>query len=157
VDNNSSKAADLMAPHAEETGGLISALRQVQQVLGHIPQEAVVVAADIFNLSQAEVRGVVSFYEDFHNEPLGRTVIRVCQAEACQAVGAVACTNHVATKLGVSLGETSDNGAVSLMPVYCLGLCATGPAIMVDGKPFGRAEGDRLDALLYENTGSISR
>jgi len=146
-----------MAPHAEETGGLISALRQVQQVLGHIPQEAVVVAADIFNLSQAEVRGVVSFYEDFHNEPLGRTVIRVCQAEACQAVGAVACTNHVATKLGVSLGETSDNGAVSLMPVYCLGLCATGPAIMVDGKPFGRAEGDRLDALLYENTGSISR
>ena len=146
-----------MAPHAEETGGLISALRQVQQGLGHIPKEAVVVAADIFNLSQAEVRGVVSFYEDFRDEPLGRTVIRVCQAEACQAVGAVACTKHVATKLGISLGETSDNGAVSLLPVYCLGLCATGPAIMVDGKPFGRAEGERLDALLYENTSSISQ
>ncbi len=141
---------DLIAPHVGEVGGLITALRRVQGQHGHIPQAATQAAADLFNLSLAEIRGVVSFYSDFSDKPLGKTVIRVCQAEACQAVGARACTRQAASALGVALGETREDGEVSLLPVYCLGLCASGPALMIDAKPFGRAEGDRLEALLAE-------
>ena len=132
------------------TGGLIAALRQIQASFGHVPQAAIAEAAELFNLSRAEIRGVVSFYEDFHDEPLGNVVIRVCQAEACQAVGARECTRKASEALGVALGETREDGAVSLLPVYCLGLCASGPAILVNGKPVARAEGERLDALLAE-------
>lgn len=157
MSDNSGTTADLMTPHVEETGGLISALRKVQQRLGHIPKDAIAIAADLFNLSQAEVRGVVSFYEDFREKPVGETVIRICQAEACQAVGSAACTKQASSTLDVALGETREDGAVSLLPVYCLGLCASGPAIMVDGQPLGRAEGDRLDALLSSIVGGAGR
>ncbi len=141
---------DLIAPHVGDVGGLITALRRVQGELKHIPQAAMGAAADLFNLSRAEIRGVVSFYSDFSDSPLGKTVIRVCQAEACQAVGARACTDQASNTLGVALGATREDGEVSLLPVYCLGLCANGPALMIDGRPFGRAEGKRLEALLAE-------
>lgn len=140
--------AALIAPHVGTVGGLITALRQVQEAYAHIPDDAIASAAELFNLSKAEIRGVVSFYEDFHDQPLGKMVVRVCRAEACQAVGARGCEESAAAALGVVMGETRSDGAVSLLPVYCLGLCASGPAISVDDKPYGRAEGARLDALL---------
>lgn len=138
----------LIAPHVGTVGGLITALRQIQEAFAHIPADAIASAAELFNLSKAEIRGVVSFYEDFRDQPLGKTLVRVCRAEACQAVGARGCEERASAALGVSMGKTRADGAVSLLPVYCLGLCASGPAIMVDGKAYGRAEGERLDALL---------
>lgn len=150
MNDGTSEIEGLITPHVGEVGGLITALRRIQARFGHIPRDASSVAADLFNLSLAEIRGVVSFYEDLRDEPLGATVIRVCQAEACQAVGARSCTEQAASRLGVAIGATRKDGAVSLLPVYCLGLCASGPAITVDGKPYSRAEGDRLDVLLTE-------
>lgn len=146
-----SDTRDVIAPHVGKVGGLISALRHIQDRYGHIPENAAEAAADLFNLSRAEIRGVVSFYDNFSDQPLGKTIVRVCQAEACQAVGARSCTQQASAALGVALGETREDGQVSLLPVYCLGLCASGPAVMIDGKPFGRAEGERLDALLAEH------
>lgn len=148
MSNDDIAIREIIAPHVGEVGGLITALRQVQSQCGHIPQDAVSHAADLFNLSRAEIRGVVSFYDDFTDQRLGKTVVRVCQAEACQAVGARACTDQASNTLGVALGDTREDGEVSLLPVYCLGLCASGPALMIDDKPFGRAEGARLEVLL---------
>ncbi len=120
-------------------GAPISALREVAATLGAIEQAHMETVADVFNLSVAEVRGIVSFYSDLRTEAPGRRHIRLCQAEACQAVGARELTAAVQEKLGIALGETAADGSVSLEAVYCLGLCASGPSAMVDGRPLARA------------------
>ena len=141
----------LIAPHASEIGGPVSALWTLQRAQGWIDTDAVSAVADVFNLSRAEVRGLVNFYADFHTEPPATHVLTVCQAEACQAVGARELTNALADRLGIALGEQTADHRVGLEAVYCLGLCTHGPAMMVDGKPVVQADGaaDRvLDDLL---------
>jgi formate dehydrogenase subunit gamma len=122
----------LIAPHASDIGGPITALRAVQQQAGTIDAEAMDTVADVFNLSRAEVRGLVAFYADFQTQPPTEHVVKVCQAEACQAAGSRALTKSVSERLGVALGESTADGQVGLEAVYCLGLCARAPAMMVD-------------------------
>jgi formate dehydrogenase subunit gamma len=131
-------------------GPLIPILHAVQAHLGHVDQADVPVIADVLNLSAAEVHGVVTFYRDFRRSPGGRTTIRICRAEACQAVGADALAAHAGRQLGVRFGETTRDGAVSLDEVFCLGNCALGPAMQVDGRLHGRVTPTRFDALLGE-------
>lgn len=126
-------------------GAPIGALREVSDTLGHIEHSHMETVAEVFNLSVAEVRGIVSFYADLRTEPKGRRHIRVCQAEACQAVGGRELTATAEKRLGIALGETSADGSVSLEAVYCLGLCAAAPSAMVDGRPIARAT---VEALL---------
>ena len=133
----------LVRKYENHVGGTITALRAIMEQSGHINAEAMAVVADVFNISRAEVRGIVSFYTDLRTEPLGKTIIKVCQAEACQAVGSRALTKALVEKLGIALGETNDAG-VSLEPVFCLGLCANGPAAMVDDNLVAFAEADSI-------------
>lgn len=130
---------DIAERHAGRIGGPITALRTIVQTLGCIQPAHMKTVADVFNLSVAEVRGIVSFYSDLRTVPPGRKHIRICQAEACQAVGARALTAAVTDRLGIGLGETAADGSVSLEAVYCLGLCTTGPNATVDGRPLVRA------------------
>ena len=116
-------------------GGPITALRKIVEACGHIEAAHMATVADVFNLSVAEVRGIVSFYSDLRTEPPGRRHIRICQAEACQAVGARELTVATTGKLGIGLGETAADGSVSLEAVYCLGLCTNGPNATVNGEP----------------------
>ena len=140
-----------IAPHANEIGGSVSALWTLQRQQGWIDADAVSAVADVFNLSRAEVRGLVNFYADFRTEPPATHVLRVCQAEACQAVGARELTRTIADRLGTELGGTTPDRSVGLEGAYCLGLCARAPAMLVDGKPVVEADAaaDRvLDGLL---------
>lgn len=141
---------DLATPFRGEAGGLISALRAVQAVHGCIPQSADAILADLFNLSRAEVRGVISFYTDFSREAKGDTVVRVCAAEACQAAGGRAIAAAAEKVCGVKMDETSASGQVSLEPVYCLGLCSVAPAAMVGEKLLGRASEEKLERALAD-------
>ena len=100
--------------------------------------------------SRAEVHGVVTFYHDFRAEPPGRHVLKLCRAEACQAAGGDALAARAQAELGVAIGSTTPDRSVTLEPVYCLGLCATAPAAMLDGRVVGRLDATRLDALLVE-------
>lgn len=133
-------------------GPLLPILHAVQAEFGHVPEAAVPLLAERLNLGRAEVHGVVSFYHDFRRQPAGRHVVKLCRAEACQAMGAEAGIAAAEARLGVRLGETTRDGRVTLEAVYCLGLCACGPAAMVDGTVHGRVAGARLDALLDEVT-----
>ena len=119
-------------------GGVLRALREIVIEQGYVDRADEHVVADVFNLSQAEVRGIVSFYHDLKTSPQPPRAVRVCQAEACQSVGGRELTARVAALLGVELGEA--NASVALEPVYCLGLCAQGPAMMVNGRPLARAD-----------------
>ena len=113
-----------------------------------VPPEAVPQIAEELNLSRADVHGVVSYYHDFCDTPPGDTVIRICQAESCQAMGSRALTAHASRKLDVALGETTADGKITLAPVYCLGNCACSPAIMVEERVYGRVDNDRFDTLV---------
>ena len=126
---------DIAERFAGLIGGPITALRKIVEAFGHIEPAHVAAVADVFNLSVAEVRGIVSFYSDLRTVPPGRRHIRICQAEACQAVGARTLTAAVTDHLGIGLGETAADGSVSLEAVYCLGLCASGPSATMNGKP----------------------
>ncbi|AYJ85456.1 formate dehydrogenase subunit gamma (plasmid) [Sphingomonas paeninsulae] len=130
----------LVVTHAGSRGALLPLLHAIQREIGFIPDEAVPMIAAGLNLSRADVHGVVTFYHDFRRQPAGRHVVKFCRAEACQARGSAAIETAMALKLGVAMGDTRDDGHISLEAVYCLGLCATGPNAMVDGQPFSRID-----------------
>jgi formate dehydrogenase subunit gamma len=140
----------IVARLREEPGPLLPILHAVQEELGFIPSDAVTLIAGELNLSRAEVHGVVTVYHDFRMSPAGRHIVKMCRAEACQAMGGQAVISRAEECLGARMGHTSDDGRVSLEPVYCLGLCATAPSALVDGRPVGRLTGSRIDALLRD-------
>ena len=131
-------------------GPLLPILHAVQAELGHVDTADLPVIADVLNLSVAEVHGVVTFYRDFRRSPGGGATVRVCRAEACQAVGAEALAEHARRRLGVGFGETTADGAVTLDEVFCLGNCALGPAVQVGERLHGRVSPARFDTLLAE-------
>ncbi|MFN3743317.1 MAG: formate dehydrogenase subunit gamma [Hyphomicrobiaceae bacterium] len=143
-------ARAIAARHGNRPDALIEILHEVQHALGHVPEGAVPALAHALNLSRAEVHGVVTFYHDFRRQPAGRHVLKLCRAEACQSMGGEALVARAEQRLGVACGGTSADGRVTLEPVYCLGLCATAPSAMIDGRVVGRVTADHLDALLKE-------
>jgi len=136
-----------IADLGEQPGALLPILHAVHDQLGYLPPASVERIAAGLNLSRAEVHGVISFYPDFRTTPPGRHVLRVCRAEACQAMGCDALVAHVEARHG-AIGTTRADGALTTEPVYCLGNCALSPAVMLDGELHGRVSPDRLDELL---------
>jgi formate dehydrogenase subunit gamma len=129
-------------------GALLPVLHAVQDALGHVPPSCVPAIAEGLNLSRAEVHGVVSFYHYFRTTPPGRHVVQICRAEACQAQRQRALESHAKASLGVDFHETTADGKLTLEAVYCLGNCACGPAVMIDGELHGRVDAARFDALI---------
>ena len=144
------QTAQIIAKHRGVEGPLLPILHDIQRAFGCVPEKAVPIIAQALNLSRAEVHGVVTFYHDFTSEPRGRHVLKLCRAEACQAAGGDALAARAEAALGVSIGDTSPDRRVTLEPVYCLGLCATAPSAMLDGRAVGRLDDERLDALVAE-------
>jgi formate dehydrogenase subunit gamma len=141
-------ARAIAAEHGNRPDALIDILHGVQAAMGFVPEAALPALADALNLSRAEVHGVVSFYHDFRREPAGQHVLKMCRAEACQSMGGEALVARAEDRLGVACGSTSADGRVTLEPVYCLGLCATAPSAMVNGKIIGRLTAAKVDKLL---------
>ncbi|MFN3274926.1 MAG: formate dehydrogenase subunit gamma [Paracoccus sp. (in: a-proteobacteria)] len=135
---------DVAAPLMGLEGPLLPMLHAIQAEWGHVPPAAVPVLADLLNLGRAEVHGVISFYHDFRDHPAGRQVLKICRAEACQAMGATGMAAETLARLGVDWHGTTPDGAVTVEPVYCLGLCACAPAAMIGDRVLGRVDADRL-------------
>jgi formate dehydrogenase subunit gamma len=129
---------EVLAAHAGRPGALLPILHDLQDRLGHIPADAVPRLATALNLSRAEVHGVITYYPHFRQHPPARHVVQVCRAEACQAVGANRLAEDISAMLGCAMHGTTADNAVALEPVYCLGQCAVGPAVMVDDKLHAR-------------------
>jgi formate dehydrogenase subunit gamma len=118
---------------------LVQILVRIVQRHGWVSAEVIRQLADILNLSRAEVHGVVEYYHDLRTTPPRRHIVKVCASEACQALGSRALSAHARATAGKN---------VTLEPVYCLGNCACAPAVMLDGKTYGRVDEKRLDELL---------
>ncbi|MBE3636645.1 formate dehydrogenase subunit gamma [Mangrovicoccus algicola] len=131
-------------------GPLLPIFHALQDVFGHVPEMAIQPIAEALNITRAEVHGVMSFYHDFRKAPAGRHVLKICRAEACQSMGANALAEATLARLGLDWHGTTANGNVTVEPVYCLGLCACAPAVMIGDRLHGRVDGDRMDAILKE-------
>lgn len=125
---------------------LVQILHGIVARFGYVPDAAIRQLADELNLSRADVHGVVSYYHDFRTEPPGKHVVKICQAEACQAMGSRELTRHAQESLGIELHATGED--VTLEPVYCLGNCACSPAVMIDDRTYGRVSSKRFDELI---------
>src|ERR1700730_918083 len=141
----------------DKPGALMLILRRMQDTLGWVPPDSVPLIAKILNLSRAEVHGVVTFYHDFRHHPPGANVIKVCRAESCQAMGAVPLAEHIKERLSCDFGQTSADGAFTLDAVYCLGNSAAPPAVVVNGKLFGRVTRERFDEVIAKAAADSNR
>ncbi|MFO1340442.1 MAG: formate dehydrogenase subunit gamma [Burkholderiaceae bacterium] len=130
-----------------QAGPLLPLLHAVQDALGHVPDDAVPMIARELALSRAEVHGVLTYYHHFRRAPAGRHVVQVCRAEACQACGADELLAQAERIFGCRVHETRADGAVTLEPVYCLGLCASSPALSIDDRLHARVTPERLQSL----------
>ncbi len=143
------RTAEICREHAGREGALLPILHAVQSDFGHVPALALPIVAKALGVAVAEVQGVVGFYHDFRAAPPGRHVLKICRAEACQAMGGTALADAAKAQLGVDWHGTSEGG-VTLEPVFCLGLCAAAPAAMLNGVLAARIDPTRLAEMLAE-------
>ncbi|MGJ4995005.1 formate dehydrogenase subunit gamma [Bradyrhizobium sp. HKCCYLS3077] len=147
---DAARGAEIIAEHSQMEGATLPILHALQETFGYVPEDAIPMIASALNLSRAEVYGVFTFYHDFRAKKAGRHVLKLCRAEACQAAGGDALAARAEAKLGIAIGNTTADERVTLEPIYCLGLCATAPSAMIDGRLVGRLDEARIDALVSE-------
>ena len=148
----SENISEIVASHGAKPEMLVQILQAIVMRHGWISEDTIRQLADELNLSRADVHGVVEYYHDFRTEAPGRHIVKICQAEACQAMGSRELTDHAQKTLAMSLHDTEND--ISLEPVYCLGNCACAPAVMVDGKTHGKVDADRFNRLIDNMRGS---
>jgi formate dehydrogenase subunit gamma len=144
------RGGEIIAEHSHLEGATLVILHALQEAFGYVPEPAIPMVAAALNLSRAEVHGVFTFYHDFRHHPAGKHVLKLCRAEACQAAGGDALAARAEAKLGIAIGSTTADERVTFEPIYCLGLCATAPSAMLDGRVVGRLDEARIDALIAE-------
>ncbi|NMM26206.1 MAG: formate dehydrogenase subunit gamma [Glaciimonas sp.] len=145
----------IIAQHKALPGAMLPILHGIQEQVGYIPPQAVPLIAQELNLSRAEVHGVITYYHYFRQTPPGRHVIQICRAEACQAMGGDALAAHAKAALACDFHETTQDGVFTLEPVYCLGQCACGPAIMIGDDLHARVSSDKFNRLLDVKRGAL--
>jgi formate dehydrogenase subunit gamma len=145
-----SPAEAICATHDNRPDALLEILHDVQHEIGHVPENTLPVIAKALNLSRAEVYGVATFYHDFHLKPSGKHHIKLCGAEACQSMGARELQAMAEKFLNVKMGGTTSDNRITLEATYCLGLCASAPAMMVNEKPAARVSAAKFEKLVGE-------
>jgi formate dehydrogenase subunit gamma len=139
-----------IAAHKTMPGGLLPLLHAIQDDIGYVPEESYLQISKALALSVAEVHGVVTFYHHFHTHPVGKHILQVCRAESCQAMGSEKLEKDIKAQLGIDYHETTKDGAITLLPIYCLGNCACSPAVMLDDEVYGRVNVEMVSDLVAE-------
>lgn len=136
---------DIIARYKQHEGPLLPILHAIQDEFEFIPSEAIQYIADGLNLSRADVHGVMSFYHDFRQQAPGKNILKLCRAEACQSMGGKNLSDQIMQKYNIDWHKTTTDNSLTLEPVFCLGLCANGPAAMLNDKPMVELDIDILD------------
>lgn len=144
----------IIATHRTLPGAMLPILHAIQEQVGYVPSEAVPLIAEQLNLSRAEVHGVLTYYHFFRQHPVGKQVVQICRAEACQANGGNALADHARATLSCEFHETTPDGQFTLEPVYCLGQCGCAPAMMVGENIYARVSLDKFDRVIAAKRGT---
>lgn len=143
----------IIAQRKATPGALLPILHEIQNTIGYIPPGSVPAIADGLNVSRAEVHGVITYYHFFRQHPTGKNVVQICRAEACQARGCESLVDHAKELLGCDFHGTTDDGNFSLETVYCLGHCASGPAIQINDDLYARVSNEKFNRLIQAKRG----
>jgi len=134
---------------------LLSVLQDIQAKYGYLPEEKLIETAKTLGMPLIDVYGVATFYKSFSLTPRGRHLVKVCLGTACHVRGASRIGKEVGRKLGIGPGETSEDGEFSLETVMCLGCCAIGPVVVIDGKYYGQVAPTKVESILRTIKGKI--
>ena len=137
-------------PKETVQSALLPLLHAIQDDIGYVPEDCYPQIGKALALSIAEIHGVVTFYHHFRRHQKGKHVLQVCRAESCQAMGSATLEAQVKKALGVDYHETTQDGAITLLPIYCLGNCALSPAVMLDDEVYGRMSAEKVAELVSE-------
>ncbi|MGX1740278.1 NAD(P)H-dependent oxidoreductase subunit E [Bosea sp. NPDC055353] len=136
----------IVAGLAHLEGATLPMLHALQDEFGYVDPQAVPLIAEVLNLSRAEVHGAISFYHDFKTAPQPARIVKLCRAEACQALGCESVVEELSAKHGIAVDDHHAGDAI-VETVYCLGNCALGPSALVDGELIGRVDAARIAGL----------
>jgi len=136
--------------HKEKEGYLIPVLHMAQAIFGYLPPEVQEFVAKEMNVSVSMVRGVVTFYSYFKSFPTGRHTITVCLGTACYVRGAKKILESLEKKLGISIGETTEDRRFSIGVQRCLGACGLAPVVMIDKDIHGRMTAKKINKILEQ-------
>lgn len=139
---------DIFAKYEKDTKHLVPMLQEIQNGMGHVPLDAQRMVAEYLNLPVSKVYGIVSFYNFFKMNPPGRHQIHVCMGTACYVRGAGKLVDKIRADYGIKPGETSEDRRFSLEEVRCVGCCAIGPVLTVDGDVYGGMTPDKTPSVL---------
>ena len=129
-------------------GTLLSLLQHLQSELNYLPPETLPLVAQKLDLPVSQVWSVAGFYSSFSLEPRGEHMVTCCSGTACHVRGGERVAREVSKQLGIQAGQTTQDGAFSFETVNCLGACALGPVVVVDGKYHGKMTPKKVRSLL---------
>jgi NADH-quinone oxidoreductase subunit E len=142
------KVKKILARYRRDPGMLVSILQDVQAEHNYLPKEALIQVGEGLGVPLSQVYGVASFFKAFSLKPRGRHLINVCLGTACHVRGAVRILDEIERQLGVRSGETTDDLKYTLETVNCVGACALGPIVIIDGSYSGQMTTGRVKPLL---------
>jgi len=148
VEVDPERVRQILAKRGRGRGELITALQDVQTVYGYLPQEALRMVADETGSSLVDVYGIATFYRAFSLVPRGRHLVCACLGTACHVRGAARVVDEFEHQLGIRAGETTADREFTLETVNCLGACALGPIVVVDGHYFSNVRASRVGEIL---------
>jgi len=131
-----------------EQGLLISLLQDIQGEYNYLPEEALVKVSETMEIPLSQVFAVATFFKAFSLEPRGRHIVTVCMGTACHVRGAQRMVEKLERDLGVHDGETTEDLSFTLETVNCLGCCALGPVVVVDGKYENKVDSAKVDQIM---------
>ncbi|MGM0499025.1 MAG: NADH-quinone oxidoreductase subunit NuoE [Bacillota bacterium] len=141
---------EILSRYEKKERYLIPVLQEAQEEYGYLPEEVMKEIALGLNLSLSQVYGVVTFYSQFHQEPRGNNIIRVCMGTACHVRGGGAILDAIKDELGIDAGETTDDLEFTLESVACIGACGLAPVIMVNDDTHGRLTPEKIPEIMAQ-------
>ena len=148
VEQLGEKVAAILDRHQCDKGLLVSILQDVQAEYNYLPKEAVIRVSQGLGVPLSQVYSVATFFKAFSLKPRGRHLINVCLGTACHVRGAVRVLEAIERELGIEPGDTTEDLRYTLETVNCVGACALGPIVIIDGKYSGQMKTDKVKPLL---------
>ncbi len=145
---DSERILKIIEKHNEDRGGLIAILEDIQAEYGYLPEKVLRIVGDITGRSLVDVYGVATFYRFFSLQPKGKHLICACLGTACHVRGALGIVEEFERQLGIKAGQTTPDREFTLETVNCLGACALGPVVVIDGHYFSKVRNSRVSRLL---------
>lgn len=143
-----SKVEKILEKYKDTRGALIPILQFVQAEYGYLPEPVVNLIAERLNIGTSEIIGVATFYAQFHLNPRGHHIVKVCCGTACHVKNAKRLSAKINEKLKVNVNETTEDRLFTFEEVSCLGACGIAPVVMIDEDVHGELSPDKLDGIL---------